>query len=144
MSKNIQSYEFADRRKALLFVLGGLALIFLPGIMRSILASPALVALLVSVLGLAPIFIAIAENYGYIGVLADYLYDKTGNAVLTSLVAPIPAVAMHAALPLLVPGYSLLILYIFFAYWTFASIQSRSTLPADILHVLNNCLALIL
>lgn len=142
MSKNIQSYEYADRRKAMLFVVFGLIVIFLPGIFRA--AAPSLAEVLLGVIGLAPIFIAIAENYGYIGVLADYIYDRTNNKVLTSVITPIPAVAMHASLPLLVPGYSLFFLYVMFAYWTYASIESGSTLPADILHVLNNSLALVL
>jgi len=142
MSKNIQSYEFADRRKAMLYVIFGIFVIFLPGVFRA--AAPSLAEILLGVIGLAPVFIAIAENYGYIGVLADYIYDKTGNKFITALVAPIPAVAMHASLPLLVPSYSLFFLYIMFAYWTFASIDSGSTLPADVLHVLNNSLALLL
>jgi len=144
MSRNIQSYEYADRRKTLAFVIAGLFLLFLPTFARHLPASPALAQLLVSVLGLAPVFIAIAENYGYIGVIADYIYDKTKNPMLTAMIAPIPAVAMHASLPLLVPGYNLFYLYLFFAYWTFASIESHSTLPADILHVLDNSLYLLL
>ena len=142
MSRNIRSYEYADRRKAMVFVILGFLIVFLPGIVSQV-AAPSLAEILLGVIGLAPIFIALAENYGYIGVLADYIYDRTGNAILAVLLAPVPAVAMHASLPLLVPSYNLLYLYIFFAYMTYASIESGSTLPADVLHVINNALALL-
>jgi len=144
MSRNIWSYEDADMREVARWTVMGAAFLFVLYLFSGYypFSAPGYVGTVLNLVYIAPVFVALAENMGLIAVVGDYVYDRTGNAFWASVAVGLVAVATHATLPLVVPTYSFFILFMQFAFWTFASIKARSTLPADILHVVNNALYL--
>lgn len=145
-TRRIRSYEERNFQMDLPTVLISLLAIAFP-VALSQFASPVenpVVAFLISILGLSPILIALAENYFYIGVVGDYVYDRTNSWLVASLAVGALAVMFHLALKVAYPYYNLPALFLQFFVWTWASIKDESTLPADIGHLMNNALASIL
>ncbi len=144
MSKNIGSYEDADIKKVAMWTVFGAVFMYFLYAFKVYMpfAGSAYVNTVLNLVYVAPIFVALAENMGLIAVVGDYVYDRTGNALLAALVVGLTAVATHATLPLIIPTFSFLVLMLQFGFWTYASIESRSTLPADLLHVANNAVFL--
>ena len=146
MSKTIYSYEDADMKAVVFWTAVSLGLIFaiyffLGGYFPF---SSTYIQTIVSLIYALPIFIALAENMGFIAVVGDYVYDRTRNELLSAVVVGLVAVVMHATMPLLLPSFKFTILFLEFFVWTIASIRSRSTLPADLSHVTLNSLFLVL
>ena len=145
-SRNVVSYEFRDRSKdlpAVVLAVAAISFVFVLNQFSSPAESP-LVGFLISVLGLVPVLIALAENYFYIGVIGDYVYDATGNKLFASFVVASVALMFHLALKVAYPVYNLPALFLQFFVWAYASFVDRSTFPADVGHLLNNTLAFIL
>jgi len=144
MSATIGSYEDADIRKTGLWVAIGTVILFVLYLFHSQMPFSSLYAQTVlNLIYIAPIFIALAENMGLIAVVGDYVYDRTRNMFVAATVVGLVAIALHATVPLVVPGFSFAVLFVQFFLWTVASIESRSTLPADIMHVVNNAVFLL-
>lgn len=145
MSKTIGSYEDADMRAVAFWTVAGVLFLYVLYALRAYVpfSASAYVQTVLNLIYVAPIFVGLAENMGFIAVIGDYVYDRTKNALLAGFLVGFIAVITHATLPLVVPTFSFLVLILQFAFWTYASIQSRSTLPADILHVVNNALFLL-
>lgn len=145
MSQTIGSYEDADMRAVTFWtVIGAIFLYFLYAFSAYYpFAASAYVDTVLNLIYVAPIFVALAENMGLIAVVGDYTYDRTGNAWLSSVVVGLIAIATHATLPLIIPAFSFIVLFGQFMFWTYISIKSKSTLPADVLHVANNVIFLL-
>lgn len=145
MSKTIGSYEDADMKAVALWTVAGVVFLYFVYVFRAVypFAASAYLMTVLNLIYVAPIFVALAENMGLIAVVGDYVYDRTRNDFLASAVVGLVAVVTHATLPLIIPTFSFIVLFLQFAYWTFASIRAKSTLPADILHVANNALFLL-
>ena len=80
---------------------------------------------------------------GLIGVLGDYVYSVTHNMLIAASAVGFTAAVIHSTTTLIIPHFSLLVVFAQFFIWTVASIDSRSTLPADVTHVFNNALYLL-
>lgn len=146
MSKNILSYEYADRKNAIMWTLISLFVAFALSYSfhRYFPFSSTYIQTIVSLIYALPLFIALAEDLGFIAVVGDYVYDQTGNELISAVVVGLIAVMMHASLPLILTGFKFSVLFIEFFVWTIASIRSRSTLPADISHLALDAAFLIL
>lgn len=143
-SSVIQSYEYADVRKSMLWV--GIIFVILYAlyvIAPSMPFSSVLVQTVLNMVYVAPLFIALAENMGLIGVLGDYVYSGTHNMFIAASAVGFTAAVIHSTTTLIIPHFSLLVVFAQFFVWTVASIDSRSTLPADVTHVFNNALYLL-
>jgi len=143
-SSAIMSYEHADLRKSLFWALVVAVFLYAVYLWAPFMPfSSTYVQTLLNLVYVAPLFIALAEDMGLIAVVGDYVYSQTGNALTASAAVGLTAMVLHSTTPLIIPHFSLLVVFLQFFLWTYASIQSRSTLPADITHVLNNALFLI-
>lgn len=131
-------YEDTDRKKFFLVAAIGVLLhLFLSVLQVYVLSVSGLAyALYTYLLGSALTFVAITENAFFIGVIGDYFAERY-NELVGALAAGLAAMLYHVG----VYGHSgiaLLIVFIYFAYWAWASFYSRSTLYADLHHMIGN------
>ena len=141
------TYEETDWRKTAAFAaIGALLHLLLYVIQVSIFSvSNVAVSLYYTLLGSAYAMVAFTENAFFIGVIGDFVaerftYSRKGNifaAIVASLAVMLTTAVFHTG----VYGSSLRALAVvgtMFGYWTFASLESRSTLYADFHHAIGN------
>ena len=95
-------------------------------------------------LGLGYSLVGITENAFFIGVVADLVAERVRRyrELIASLVAGLTAVIYHVAVYGYYP-FALLTVFTMFAYWAYASLKMRSTLYADVHHMVGNIVGFI-
>ena len=136
-------YENTDKHRFLFVAaIGALLHVFLSVIQVYFFSvNPLAYALYRFLLGSALTMVAITENAFFIGVIGDYFaerYNKIVGAVATGLAAMLYHVGVYGH-----SGTALLIVFIYFAYWAWASFYSGSTLYADLHHMIGNYIGFI-
>ncbi len=140
-------YENTDFRKLVFFALLGAALHVLLYFAQVTLFSVSQLAVSVyyALLGSAYALVAFTENAFFIGVIGDFVaehftYSRRGNliaAVVSALIAGVTAAVFHLG-PYGSSLRALAIVAFWFGYWTFASLEMKSTLYADFHHAIGN------
>ncbi len=136
-------YEATDRNKFFLVAAGGVLLhMFLSVLQVYVFSVSGLAyALYTYLLGSALTMVAITENAFFIGVIGDYFAERY-NTLIGALAAGLAAMIYHIG----VYGHSgvaLAVVFIYFAYWAWASFYSGSTLYADLHHMIGNYIGFI-
>lgn len=140
-------YENTDFRRLVFFsILGALFHLVLYFVQTSVLSvSQLAVSMYYALLGSAYALVAFTENAFFIGVVGDFIaehftYSRRGNiiaAVVSAIVAGITAAVFHLG-PYGASLRALAVVAFWFGYWTFASLEMRSTLYADFHHAVGN------
>lgn len=140
-------YENTDWRKLVLYASLGAVLHLIIYFVSPSLSSVSQIAAAVymALLGSAYALVAFTENAFFIGVIGDYFAERFGHTrrghLLASLVAALAAGLTAATFHIGVYGSSpvaLAIVAFWFGYWTFASLETGSTLYADFHHAFGN------
>lgn len=134
------AYENTDFKRLPLYMGIGIVLHFLLAAFQTHMFSVSLIYALL--LGSAYTFVAFTENAFFIGVVGDYVYEKTRNELVASVASGLAAVLYHLGV-YGTSGIALFVVFAFFAYWAFASFRTRSTLYADLHHALGNYIGFI-
>jgi len=140
-------YENTDLKKFALFAAAGALIHTLSYMFFSGLLSVSTVAIqaYTILLGSAYALVAFTENAFFIGVIGDYIAERFNYTLRGKLVASVVAgiaaglaasvfhIGVYGGSPL-----ALAVVAFWFGYWTFASLEMRSTLYADFHHAIGN------
>lgn len=148
----ILRYEDSIFRKLIFFAVLGVAFhVALYFLQHSLLSTSQLaITTYYLLLGMAYAFVAFTENAFFIGVIGDFVaehfsYSRKGNiiaAIISALVAGAVAAVFHFG-PYGSSLRALAVVAFWFGFWTFASLETRSTLYADFHHAVGNYIGFI-